>query len=64
MLHIATFLLFCYILIYMNAYYIAQWRKWAKWDECGNMDQHYCTTKILALNNMKQIVHSIKIKSE
>jgi hypothetical protein len=32
MLHIATLLLFCYILIYMNAYYIAQWWKWAKWD--------------------------------
>jgi hypothetical protein len=24
MLHIATLLLFCYILIYLNAYYIAQ----------------------------------------
>jgi hypothetical protein len=39
MLHIATLLLFFYILIYMNAYYITQWWKWAKWDECGNMDQ-------------------------
>jgi hypothetical protein len=60
MLHIATLLLFCYILIYMNAYYIAQSWKWAKWDECGNMDQHYCTINISASNNMKQIGHSIK----
>jgi hypothetical protein len=28
------------------------------------MDQHYCTIKIFALNNMKQIGHSIKLKSE
>jgi hypothetical protein len=28
------------------------------------MDQHYCTIKILALNNMKQIGHLIKFKSE
>jgi hypothetical protein len=28
------------------------------------MDQHYCTIKISALNNMKQIGHSIKLKSE
>jgi hypothetical protein len=46
--HIATLLLFCYILINMNVYYIAHWRKWAKWDECGNMDQHYYTIKISA----------------
>jgi hypothetical protein len=45
-------LLFCYILIYMNAYYIVQSQKWAKWDEYGNMDQHYYTTKISASNNM------------
>jgi hypothetical protein len=31
---------------------------------CGNMDQHYCTMKVLALNNMKQIGHLIKLKSE
>jgi hypothetical protein len=30
----------------------------------GNMYQHYCTIKILALNNMKQIGHSIKLKSK
>jgi hypothetical protein len=64
MLHIATLLLFCYILIYLNAYYIAQWWKWTKWDECGNMDQHYCAIKISASNNMKQIGHLIKLKSE
>jgi hypothetical protein len=63
-LHITILLLFCYILVYMNAYYIAQWWKWTKWDECGNIDQHYCTINILALNNMKQIGHSIKLKSE
>jgi hypothetical protein len=51
MLHIAILLLFCYIMIYMNAYYIAPWRKWTKWDECGNMDQHYYTIKISASNN-------------
>jgi hypothetical protein len=62
--YIATLLLFCYILIYMNTYYIARWQKLAKWDECGNMDQHYCTTKISASNNMKHIGHSIKLKSE
>jgi hypothetical protein len=49
---------------YMNAYYIVQWWKSAKWDECGNMDQYYCTIKISASNNMKQIGHSMKHKSE
>jgi hypothetical protein len=60
----ATLLLFCYILIYINAYYNAQWWKWDQWDECGNIDQHYCTIKISASNNMKQIGYSIKLKSE
>jgi hypothetical protein len=65
--HIA---LICYIAFGMLHYFdmlhchIAQWWKWAKWDECGNMDQHYCTIKILALNNKKQIGHSIKLKYE
>jgi hypothetical protein len=36
----------------MLHFHIAQCQKWAKLDECGNMDQHYCTIKILALNNM------------
>jgi hypothetical protein len=53
--YIVTLLLFHYILIYMNTYYIAQWQKWAKWDECGNMDKHYCTIKISSSNNMYQI---------
>jgi hypothetical protein len=52
MLHIAILLLFYYILIYMNAYYIAQWWRWAKRDECGNMDQHLCTIKISSSNYM------------
>jgi hypothetical protein len=59
-----TLLLFFYIVIYMNAYYIAQWWKWSKWDEFGNVNQHYCTIKISASNNMKQIGYSIKLKSE
>jgi hypothetical protein len=54
------FLICCIALIC----YIAQWRNWAKWDECGNMDQHYCTIKISASNNMLQIGHSIKFISE
>jgi hypothetical protein len=61
MLHIATLLLFCFILIYLNAYYIAQWWKSARWDECANMDQHHCTIKISASNNMKQIGYPIKL---
>jgi hypothetical protein len=28
------------------------------------MDEHYCTIKISASKNMKQIEHSIKLKSE
>jgi hypothetical protein len=28
------------------------------------MDQHYCTIKISSSNNMQQIGHSIKLKSE
>jgi hypothetical protein len=64
MLHIVILLLFYYILIFMNAYYIAQWWKWAKWDECGSIDQHYCTIKISVLNNTSHIGHSIKLNSE
>jgi hypothetical protein len=52
------------LLWYATHCYIAHWRKWAKWDECGNMGQHYCAIKISALNNMKRIGHSIKLKSE
>jgi hypothetical protein len=52
MLHIATLLLLSCLLIYMNAYYITRWSKWAKWDDYGNMDRHYCIIKISASNNM------------
>jgi hypothetical protein len=63
--HIA---LICYIAFDMLHFFdmlhchIAQWRKWAKWDECGNMDKHYYTIKISASNNKQQIGNSIKLK--
>jgi hypothetical protein len=62
--------LICYIAFDMLHYFdmlhchIAQWWKWAKWDECGNMDQHYCTIKISASNNIQQIGYLIKLKYE
>jgi hypothetical protein len=43
-------MLYCFDMIHCH---IAQWWKWAKWDECGNMDQYYCTIKISASNNMQ-----------
>jgi hypothetical protein len=65
--YIAFDMLHCFGMLYcfdMLHCHIAQRRKLAKWDECGNMDQHYCTIKISALNNIKEIGHSIKLKIE
>jgi hypothetical protein len=61
LLRYASLILMCCIAL---IYYIAQWWKRAKWDECGNMGQHYCTIKISASNNMLQMGHSIKLKSK
>jgi hypothetical protein len=72
LLYVATLLWYathCYIafvLLHSDLYECilhCSMRNWAKWDECGNMGQHYCAIKISASNNMKQIGHSIKLKS-
>jgi hypothetical protein len=59
--YIAFDTLHCFDMLHCH---IAQWWNWAKWDECDNMEQHYCTIKISASNNMQQIGHSIKLKFE